>query len=39
MTLTLRGRVVVAALILALAALVGYVTAEIGTTCYAATIR
>lgn len=38
MTLTLRGRVVVAAL-LALAALVGYVTAEVGTTCYLTTIR
>lgn len=39
MTLTRRGRVVVVALVLALAALVGYVTAELGTTCYLTTIH
>ena len=39
MTLTLRGRIVVAALTLVLAALVGYVTAELGTPCYLTTIR
>lgn len=39
MTLTPRGRVVVVALVLALAALVGYVTADLGTTCYLTTLR
>lgn len=39
MTLTRRGRIVAVALTLALAALAGYVTADLGTTCYLTTIR
>lgn len=39
MTLTLRGRVVVAALILAAAVLVGFLTAHLGVPVYMETIR
>lgn len=39
MTLTRRGRIVAAALIVITAAAVGYLTAHYGTACYMETIR